>query len=72
MRPTPIEGKHFADTRDTAAPQFAEASCTIAEICSITGQSEQSAARILRHNVAMTDHTVRKYTAHLEAQEISV
>ncbi len=67
-----IAKKHFADTRDTAVTRLAEATCTIAEICSITGHSEQSATQILRHFLPTTDRmadsAIKKYTAYLEAQ----
>ncbi|WP_336800513.1 hypothetical protein [Kaistia sp. MMO-174] len=50
VEPCPsLEGFHDQDLRDTAVTWLARAGCTIPEIVSITGHTEESATTIMKH-----------------------
>jgi hypothetical protein len=55
-----IAAKNFQDLRDTAVTWLARASCTIPEICSITGHSLQSATTILKHYLELGEPLARE------------
>jgi hypothetical protein len=58
------------DLRDTAVTWLANASCTIPEICAITGHAEDHATRILKHylarNADQADSAIGKLTKWVE------
>jgi hypothetical protein len=58
----------FMDLRDTAVTRLAEAGCTVPEIASITGHTEESVYKILKHylalNADMATHAIAKLVAY--------
>lgn len=60
------------DTRDTAVTRYAEAGCSVPEICSLTGHDEASCYQILKHylvlNGEMASSAVAKLVAHEEVK----
>src|SRR3546814_10483174 len=59
----------FMDARDTAVTKYAEAGCTIPEICSYTGHDPESAYKILKHYLALNDTMADSALAKLVRHE---
>lgn len=73
VEPTPsLADFRDQDLRDTAVTWLARAGCTVPEICSITGHSQQSAYQILKHYLAIDRHlansAIDKMVTYLEAE----
>lgn len=65
----PIHDVWFMDTRDTAVTRYAEAGCTVPEICSLTGHDEASCYQILKHYLALNGEMASSAVAKLVAHE---
>lgn len=61
-----LEQLNFHDLRGTAVTMLAEAGCTIPEIASITGHSQETASKILARYMAMTRTLAENAIAKLE------
>jgi integrase len=66
MRKAKITGLHFHDLRGTAVTRLAEAECSNAEICSITGHAMKDVGAILDKYLARTDKIALAAIAKLE------
>lgn len=62
-----VLGVTFSDLRDTFVTRAAEAGCTVPEIISISGHSEQSIKVILNHYLVITDRLATNATDKIEA-----
>lgn len=66
----------FLDLRDTGVTRLANAGCTMAEICSISGHSSQSVTMIMKHylelNTGHADAATTKLQAWLDQEGIAV
>jgi integrase len=65
-RKAKITGLHFHDLRGTAVTRLAEAECSNAEICSITGHAMKDVGAILDKYLARTDKIALAAIAKLE------
>ncbi|MBN8995916.1 MAG: hypothetical protein J0H94_11885 [Rhizobiales bacterium] len=71
-----IAGRNFQDLRDTAVTWLARAECTLAEICSITGHSLQSATTIFKHYLELGEpfarEAIRKQVEWMEREGVKL
>lgn len=73
LEPTPgLADARDQDLRDTAVTWLARATCTLPEICAITGHSLESAHQVLKHYLAshpeLADNAIKKLVAWMDGQ----